>query len=72
MLEHHFGVVPNNLRTMARRPNIVAGLFTFTDAVWDPAGTVPREVKLLVARFSLRRRRPRWISPRRQPVYRTR
>ena len=52
MLEHHFGVVPNNLRIMARRPHIIAGLFAFNDAVWDPAGTVPRKVKLLAAHIA--------------------
>ena len=31
MLERHYGVVPNSLRTMARRPHIVAGLVALSD-----------------------------------------
>ena len=52
VLEKHYGGVPNNLRTMARRPQIVAGLFALSDAVWAPGGTVPSEVKQLVAHIS--------------------
>ena len=52
MLESHYGGVPNNLRTMARRPQIVAGLFALSDAVWAPGGTVPSEVKQLVAHIA--------------------
>jgi alkylhydroperoxidase family enzyme len=52
MLESHYGVVPNNLRTMARRPQIVAGFFALSDAVWSPDGTVPGEVKQLVAHIA--------------------
>jgi alkylhydroperoxidase family enzyme len=52
MLESHYGVVPNNLRTMARRPHIVAGLFALSDAVMGPGGTVPLEVKQLVAHIA--------------------
>ena len=52
MLERHYGVVPNNLRTMARRPHIVAGLFALSDAVMGPGGTVPLEVKQLVAHIA--------------------
>jgi alkylhydroperoxidase family enzyme len=51
-LEQQFGGVPNNLRTMARRPNLVAALGALADAVWEPDGTVPREVKLLVAHIA--------------------
>jgi alkylhydroperoxidase family enzyme len=52
MLERHYGVIPNNLRTMARRPQIVAGLFALSDAVMGPGGTVPLEVKQLVAHIA--------------------
>jgi alkylhydroperoxidase family enzyme len=52
MLEGHYGGVPNNLRTMARRPQIVAGLFALSDAVWAPDGTVPVEVKQLVGHIA--------------------
>jgi alkylhydroperoxidase family enzyme len=37
---------------MARRPKIVTGLFALSDAVWAPDGTVPREVKQLVAHIA--------------------
>jgi len=52
MFDEHYGVVPNNLRTMARRPHIVAGLFALSDAVMGPGGTVPLEVKQLVAHIA--------------------
>ncbi len=52
MFERHYGVVPNNLSTMARRPHIVAGLFSLSDAVMGPGGTVPLEVKQLVAHIA--------------------
>lgn len=52
MLERHFGVVPNNLRTMARRPDIVAALFALSDAVMGPGGTVPPEVEQIVAHIA--------------------
>jgi alkylhydroperoxidase family enzyme len=54
MLEDHYGGVPNNLRTMARRPQIVAGLFALSDAIWAPDGTVPHEIKQLVAHIASR------------------
>jgi alkylhydroperoxidase family enzyme len=51
-LKNQFGSVPNNLRVMARRPHLVAGLVALADAVWAPGGTVPGEVKLLVAHIA--------------------
>ena len=52
MLERHYGVVPNNLRTMARRPQIVAALFALSDAVMGRSGTVPLGVRQLVAHIA--------------------
>ena len=52
MLQRQFGGIPYNLRTMARRPHLVAGLIALSDAVWHPDGTVPRELKLLVAHIA--------------------
>ena len=37
---------------MARRPRIVAGLIALSGAIWDPDGTVPHEVKQLVAHIA--------------------
>jgi alkylhydroperoxidase family enzyme len=52
MLERHYGVIPNNLCTMARRPKLVTALFALSDAVMGPGGTVSIETKLLVAHIA--------------------
>ncbi len=42
--QHTLGFVPNGLRIMARRPDIVRGFIALRRAVLDPAsGTVPAE-----------------------------
>ncbi len=47
------GFVPNGLRIMARRPEIVRGFIALRRAVLDPAsGTVPAELKNLVAHMA--------------------
>jgi uncharacterized peroxidase-related enzyme len=47
------GFVPNGLRIMARRPEIVQGFIALRQAVLDPAsGTVPAELKNLVAHIA--------------------
>jgi uncharacterized peroxidase-related enzyme len=47
------GFVPNGLRIMARRPEIVQGFIALRRAVLDPAsGTVPAELKNLVAHIA--------------------
>jgi uncharacterized peroxidase-related enzyme len=47
------GFVPNGLRIMARRPEIVKGFVQLRRAVLDPAsGTVPAELKNLVAHMA--------------------
>ena len=47
------GFVPNGLRIMARRPDIVRGFIALRRAVLDPAsGTVPAELKNLVAHMA--------------------
>ena len=47
------GFVPNGLRIMARRPEIVKGFIALRRAVLDPAsGTVPAELKNLVAHIA--------------------
>jgi len=49
------GFVPNGLRIMARRPEIVKGFIALRRAVLDPAsGTVPAELKNLVAHVASR------------------
>ncbi len=49
------GFVPNGLRIMARRPEIVQGFIALRRAVLDPAsGTVPAELKNLVAHIASR------------------
>lgn len=49
------GFVPNGLRIMARRPEIVKGFIALRRAVLDPAsGTVPAELKNLVAHIASR------------------
>ncbi len=49
------GFVPNGLRIMARRPEIVRGFIALRRAVLDPAsGTVPAELKNLVAHIASR------------------
>jgi uncharacterized peroxidase-related enzyme len=49
------GFVPNGLRIMARRPEIVKGFITLRRAVLDPAsGTVPAELKNLCAHVASR------------------
>jgi alkylhydroperoxidase family enzyme len=52
MLESHYGVIPNSLRTMARRPQIIDGLVALSDAVWAPGGSVSPEIKQLVANIA--------------------
>lgn len=47
------GFVPNGLRIMARRPEIVKGFIALRRAVLDPAsGTVPAELKNLCAHLA--------------------
>lgn len=47
------GFVPNGLRIMARRPEIVQGFIALRRAVLDPAsGTVPAELKNLVCHIA--------------------
>jgi uncharacterized peroxidase-related enzyme len=47
------GFVPNGLRIMARRPEIVHGFIALRRAVLDPAsGTVPAELKNLVCHLA--------------------
>lgn len=47
------GFVPNGLRIMARRPEIVMGFVHLRRAIMDPAsGTVPAELKNLVAHMA--------------------
>jgi uncharacterized peroxidase-related enzyme len=47
------GFVPNGLRIMARRPEIVRGFIALRRAVLDPAsGTVPAELKNLCAHLA--------------------
>ena len=49
------GFVPNGLRIMARRPEIVQGFIALRRAVLDPAsGTVPAELKNLCAHLASR------------------
>jgi uncharacterized peroxidase-related enzyme len=49
------GFVPNGLRIMARRPEIVQGFIALRRAVLDPdSGTVPAELKNLVAHIASR------------------
>jgi len=49
------GFVPNGLRIMARRPEIVQGFIALRRAVLDPSsGTVPTELKNLVAHVASR------------------
>ena len=49
------GFVPNGLRIMARRPDIVKGFIALRRAVLDPAsGTVPAELKNLCAHLASR------------------
>ncbi len=49
------GFVPNGLRIMARRPQIVRGFIALRRAVLDPSsGTVPAELKNLVAHIASR------------------
>ena len=49
------GFVPNGLRIMARRPEIVKGFIALRRAVLDPAsGTVPAELKNLCAHLASR------------------
>lgn len=52
IFEHDFGFVPNSLRTMARRPYLVAGFVALSDAVMGPHGTVPLELKHLVSHIA--------------------
>jgi len=47
------GFVPNGLRIMARRPEIVKGFIALRRAILDPdSGTVPTELKNLVAHIA--------------------
>ena len=49
------GFVPNGLRIMARRPQIVKGFIALRRAVLDPdSGTVPAELKNLCAHLASR------------------
>ena len=53
--ERTLGFVPNGLRIMARRPEIVKGFIALRRAVLDPAsGTVPAELKNLCAHVASR------------------
>ncbi len=53
--ERTLGFVPNGLRIMARRPQIVKGFIALRRAVLDPAsGTVPAELKNLCAHLASR------------------
>ena len=52
IFEHDFGFVPNSLRTMARRPYLVAGFVALSEAVMGPNGTVPGELKHLVSHIA--------------------
>jgi uncharacterized peroxidase-related enzyme len=53
--ERTLGFVPNGLRIMARRPDIVKGFIALRRAVLDPAsGTVPAELKNLCAHLASR------------------
>ena len=53
--ERTLGFVPNGLRIMARRPEIVKGFIALRRAVLDPAsGTVPAELKNLCAHLASR------------------
>lgn len=52
IFEHDFGFVPNSLRTMARRPYLVAGFVALSGAVMGPNGTVPVELKHLVSHIA--------------------
>lgn len=53
--ERTLGFVPNGLRIMARRPEIVQGFIALRRAVLDPAsGTVPAELKNLCAHLASR------------------
>ena len=53
--ERTLGFVPNGLRIMARRPQIVQGFIALRRAVLDPAsGTVPAVLKNLCAHLASR------------------
>jgi uncharacterized peroxidase-related enzyme len=53
--QHTLGFVPNGLRIMARRPDIVRGFIALRRAVLDPAsGTVPTDLKNLCAHLASR------------------
>lgn len=52
--ERILGFVPNSLRVMQRRPDIVAGFEALTKAVMDPAGSVDAGFKRLCAHLASR------------------
>lgn len=52
IFEHDFGFVPNSLRTMARRPKVVAGFVALSEAVMGPGGSVPVETKHLISHIA--------------------
>lgn len=52
IFDNDFGFIPNSLRTMARRPDIVAGFVALSNAVMGPQGTVPQELKHLVSHIA--------------------
>ena len=52
IFEHDFGFVPNSLRTMARRPYLVAGFVALSGAVMGPHGSVPQELKHLISHIA--------------------
>ena len=52
IFEHDFGFVPNSLRTMARRPYLVAGFVALSGAVMGPNGSVTVELKHLISHIA--------------------
>lgn len=51
-LEKQFGFIPNSIRTMARRPELVDGFLALQRGVMTPNGTVPMELKKLVSHIA--------------------
>lgn len=43
------GFVPNSQLTMQRVPRLLEGYAKLSQAIWDPAGTVDRKLKLLIS-----------------------
>ena len=54
IFERILGFVPNSLLTMQRRPKMVAGFGTLTNAVMDPDGPVDLGFMRLIAHFASR------------------